>query len=274
MESLLNGIDVNLHDILIFIDSDNQGTTEMLVSFKPLFPNLTIIKNNGDSIGYAGNINWAIKYSKTKWISFLQSDCIVCLQYDQKLWNHLKDNQVLCSLRCEPPLHAQIDNEVTLVRNFGLTPEEFQYEDFLKFAECNKDSIKLTNFFFMPFTMNKSIWIDHDVSFIKSREDSDIALRFALKGVEMKQTWEAMVYHFSGTSSRGIKWWEAENKEKEIIRQKNDRIEFDRFIKKWGFFVHPSSPKDVEHLIKTHPEILNKIHVTNPPIDETKLTFL
>jgi hypothetical protein len=40
LQSLLNGIDVSVHDIIIFVDSDNQGTFEFLLEQKSLFPNL------------------------------------------------------------------------------------------------------------------------------------------------------------------------------------------------------------------------------------------
>ena len=277
MESLLNGIDVNLNDIIVFVDSDNQGTTEMLVEQKKLFPNLTIIKNNGNPVGYAGNINYMFSKAKTEIVSFLQSDMIVCLEYDKKLLSHMADNRILSSTRCEPPLHSQYDNAVTFVRNFGVVPEEFQYENFLKFAEFNTNATKMTNYFFAPLTLYKRLWNDiggHDVSFLKSREDSDIALRFALKGYELKQCWDAMVYHFTCTSSRGIEWWKAENKAKDEVRRQNDAIELERFTKKWGGFIHASSFQDVAPLVTHHPEVLKKIVVTNPPIDESKLTFL
>lgn len=53
-QSLLNGTDVNLHEYLLFIDSDNQNTFEYIINeVKPNFPNLTIIRNTGEPIGYA-----------------------------------------------------------------------------------------------------------------------------------------------------------------------------------------------------------------------------
>lgn len=277
MESLLNGIDVNTHDILVFVDSDNERTTEMLVSYKKFFPNLAIVKNNGNPFGYAGNINWMFQHATTDIVSYIQSDMAVCLDYDKKLLSHMADNRILCSTRCEPPLHTQYDNAVTYVRNFGFVPEEFKYEDFLKFAEANKDPNKLTDYFFAPFTLYKHLWNDiggHDVSFLKSREDSDIALRFALKKYEMKQCWDAIVYHYTCTSSRGIEWWKQENQAKDEVRRKNDAIELERFINKWGAFVHASSAKDVIHILHHKPDAKNKIIVENPPIDESKLTIL
>jgi glycosyltransferase involved in cell wall biosynthesis len=274
MESLLNGVDVNLHDILIFVDSDNEGTTEMLIEMKPLFPNLTIVKNNGSPIGYAGNSNWMFHHAKTEIVSYLQSDQIICLDYDKKVLSHLRPNQILSSTRCEPPLHSQLDNSITYVRDFGLEPNEFRYEDFLKFAESNKNTTKITDYFFAPFSFYKETWIDYDTSFKKSREDSDIALRFCLKGIELKQAWEAIVYHFSCVSSRMPGWWKAENQPKDEMRRKNDAIELERFIKKWGTFIHPSSPSEVAPLIASNPSVLEKIKVMNPPIDESKLTIL
>lgn len=276
MESLLNGIDVNLHDIMIFVDSDCdiQNTTQMLVNLNPLFPNLTIIKNNGDPVGYAGNINYLFSKAKTEWAVYLQSDMVVPLNFDTKLLSHIANNRVICCVRCEPPLHAQYDNSVTFVRNFGLTPDEFRYEDFLKFAEANKNETKLTNYYFAPFMCQPALWNKlggHDTTFKKSREDSDIALRLALNNCELKQTWDAIVYHFTCTSSR--QWALPENRNKNINAD-NDKIELDRFIKKWGFFAHPSSPQDVAHLITSNPEVLKKIVVKNPPIDESKLTIL
>lgn len=277
MESLLNGIDVKEHDILIFVDSDNQGTTEMLVSLKSFFPNMTIIKNNGDPVGYAGNINYMFQKAKTDVVSYLQSDMIVCMEYDKKVLSHLPDNSVISATRVEPPLHSKSDNGVTFVRPFGYTPEQFQYEDFLRFAEANQQPNKLTNYFFAPFTLYKHVWNDiggHDVSFKKSREDSDIALRLALNKVNLIQRWDAMVYHFTCTSSRGIEWWKQENEAKEVIRRQNDAIELDRFQKKWGFFMHPCTHTEVQPIIAQDPSVLDKIVVKNPPIDESKLTIL
>jgi hypothetical protein len=49
--SLYNGIDIKLHDIIIFVDSDNQGTTELLQSQHDIFPNLKIIKIKESSHG-------------------------------------------------------------------------------------------------------------------------------------------------------------------------------------------------------------------------------
>lgn len=268
--SLYNAIDVNIHDVMIFIDSDNQGTAEMLTNWKESFPNLTLIKNNGDPIGYASNINWMFSKAKTDIVSYLQSDMVPCIGYDKALLSDINDKCILSGTRVEPPLHSQSDNEITFVRNFGIVPSEFQYEKFLEFAEQAKMERK-TNYFFAPFTCYKKVWLDiggHDVSFIKSREDSDVAVRLALNGIELIQTWKAIVYHFTCTSSRGIEWWKPENQERDVVRRQNDQKELERFVNKWGRFVHPARQSDVFGLSK------DNIVVKNPPIDESKFQVL
>ena len=278
LQSLLNGIDINFHDIIVFIDSDNQNTTDMVVSQKPLFPNLTIIKNIGDTpVNHPMNVNYMFSKAKTDIVSYIQSDMILCLDYDKKVLSHLEDNMVLCSTRVEPPLHSKYDNPITFVQDFGMVPKDFRYEDFLQFAEAAKDPSKLTNYFFAPFTLYKHLWLDiggHDPIFTRSREDSDIAMRFCLKKYSLVQCWTAMVYHFTCTSSRGIDWWKPENKEREIIRQQTDAEMLNRFTKKWGTFMHPTSYQDVEPYLETHPNIVDNIIMKNPPIDETKLKIL
>jgi len=272
LQSLLNGINVQLHDIIIFVDSDNQNVTEMLLQQKSLFPNLTIIKNEGEPVGYSGNINYLFKYAKTEICSYIQSDMCLPLNYMEKLLPHIAHNRILCSTRCEPPIHAQSDNAITYVRNFGLTPADFQYENFLRFAEANKNPNKLIDYFFAPFTLYKQDWIDHDVSFKKSREDSDIALRFALNGVEIKQTFDAIVYHFTCTSSR--QWALPENRNKNLNAD-NDQIELKRFIDKWGVFVHPRTIHDIPSSILDNKELINKnLIVTNPPINDKNFLYL
>lgn len=279
MQSLLNGVDVEKHDFLIFVDSDNQGTTEMLVEQKSMFPNMKIIRNRGTPIGYQKNINYMFEIAQTDVVSYLQSDMVVALNYDKAIISHIKDNMILSGTRVEPPLHASHDTPVNFVENFGIHPEEFRYEDFLKYAEVRKDPNKLIRYFFAPFTLYRHLWNDiggHDIQFVKSREDSDILVRFCLSKYDILQCWDAMVYHFTCTSSRGLNWWKwnAEHPELEQQRQTNDRIEMERFVKKWGTFMHPSRYEDVIPLLNHNPNIINQIKVTNPQIDTSQFEYL
>ena len=70
------------------------------------------------------------------------------------------------------------------------------------------------------------------------------------------QTWEANVYHFTCTSSRGKNWFDPNNEEakKRVeLQQIADGIEIRRFLKKWGNFNHGEAKLnklDVDLVIK------------------------
>jgi hypothetical protein len=150
---------------------------------------------------------------------------------------------VLSSTRIEPPLHGNSGEKITY--DFGLTPDTFKFDEFVRFSEDSKKS-KFSNYFFAPFTMYKEVWNSiggHDTMFRRSREDSDVLNRLILNGVKIVQTWEALVYHFTCTSSRGLDWFNPNNteaNERTKLQQKADYVELKRFIKKWGNFNHGS----------------------------------
>jgi hypothetical protein len=230
------------HEIIVFVDSDNQGTTEWLLTQKQIFPNLKILKNKLPiPYGYQRNINEMFEYATHEIISYLQSDMVVCKNYDIEVLKYLEPNMILCSTRIEPPLHGNSGEKITY--DFGLYPENFDLEKFTQYAEEQKIK-KFIKYFFAPFTMYKNVWNDiggHDTMFRRSREDSDVLNRLILSEVNITQTWEALVYHFTCTSSRGVDWFNANNKtasDRTILQQQADSVEMKRFIKKWGIFSH------------------------------------
>jgi len=241
-KSLEKNLSTLEHEIIIFVDSDNQGTTKWLLTQKQIFPNLKILKNKlSIPYGYQRNINEMFEYATHEIISYLQSDMVVCKNYDIEVLKYLEPNMILCSTRIEPPLHGNSGEKITY--DFGLYPETFDLEKFTQYAEEQKIK-KFIKYFFAPFTMYKNVWNDiggHDTMFRRSREDSDILNRLILSGVNIIQTWEALVYHFTCTSSRGVDWFNSNNKvasDRATLQKQADSIEMKRFIKKWGIFSH------------------------------------
>lgn len=243
---LFKSLECNLstkeHEIIVFIDSDNQNTFEWLLTQKVIFPNLKILRNNLPiCYGYARNINEMFAQASNPVVSYLQSDMVICKDYDIEILKKLEPHMVLCSTRIEPPLHGPA-NEV-LINNFGLNPTEFDFDAFNNFASINKQD-KVTEYFFAPFTMYKDVWLSiggHDTVFRRSREDSDILTRLILNNVKIIQVWNALVYHFTCTSSRGSDWFNKQNnkaQERVHMQLHADNIELGRFITKWGGFAH------------------------------------
>jgi GT2 family glycosyltransferase len=241
-KSLEKNLSTLEHEIIVFVDSDNQGTTEWLLNQKQIFPNLKILKNKLPiPYGYQRNINEMFEYAIHEIISYLQSDMVVCKNYDIEVLKYLEPNMILCSTRIEPPLHGNSGEKITY--DFGLYPENFDLEKFTQYAEEQKIK-KFIKYFFAPFTMYKNVWNDiggHDTMFRRSREDSDVLNRLILSEVNITQTWEALVYHFTCTSSRGVDWFNTNNKtasDRTVLQQQADSVEMKRFIKKWGIFSH------------------------------------
>lgn len=240
--SLQENLSNKEHEVIVFIDSDNQNTFEWLLAQKSVFPNLKILKNNLPiCYGYARNINEMFKQASNDIVSYLQSDMVVCKDYDIEVLKHLEPNMVLCSTRIEPPLHGNSGEKVTY--DFGLDPTKFNLKEFTEYVESIKMD-RITEYFFAPFTMYKEVWNSiggHDTLFRRSREDSDILTRLVLNDTKIKQTWSAMVYHFTCTSSRGPNWFDKSNtqaQQRAQLQQTADQIELSRFNTKWGSFSH------------------------------------
>lgn len=245
--SLKDNLKYSGHEVVVFVDSDNENTFEWLVGQKSQFEDLKILRNILPvCYGYARNINEMFKFASHEIVSYLQSDMVISKDYDEYVLKHVKPNMILSSTRIEPPLHGPGYEKYT--KNFGITPSEFMYEDFITYCNANRQD-RLTNFFFAPFTLYRKVWNNiggHDTQFRRSREDSDVLNRLILSGVEIVQTWEALVYHFTCTSSRGRGWFDKTNikaQERARVQEQADRVELSRMYRKWGAFSHGEPSK-------------------------------
>lgn len=285
--SLQHNLNNTTHEIIVFIDSDNQGTTEWLLTQKEIFPNLKILKNTLPiCYGYARNINEMFKFASNEIVSYLQSDMVICKNYDVEILKNLEDNMILCSTRIEPPLHGNSGEKHT--HDFGTDPTKFNLKKFNKYTESIKED-KITEYFFAPFTLYKNVWLSiggHNTLYRRSREDSDILIRLVLNNVKIKQTWNALVYHFTCTSSRGPEWFNQENKEAQKrveLQQQADYIEMHRIIRNWGKFQHDTNKlkyykisafirninsEESLHTFLNIESAFNKIYVETPKIIE------
>lgn len=243
---LLRSLKENLagkeHEVLIFVDSDNEGTVEYLKEQKKDFFDLKIITHSlTPCVGYSRNNNLLVELAKHPIVSYLQSDMVISPNYDVDVLSELEENCILSATRIEPPLHGVSDRTIT--KDFGTDPNDFKWDEFQNFSlEAKTD--RQIDYFFAPFTFYKNVWLEvggYDTLFRRSREDSDLLQRFIQKGVKIKQTFKANVYHFSCVSSRGKNWFDPNSKEAQTrvqIQQYADKVELVRFIRKWGRFNH------------------------------------
>ena len=242
IKSLKDNLDGKEHEILVFIDSDNEDVYGYLKSIKKDFFDLKIITHNvKPCIGYSRNNNLLVDTSKYDIVSYLQSDMVIGPHYDTNILSELEDNSILSSTRIEPPLHGYSD--YTITEDFGTDPTIFDMDKWNAYSQSVKSN-KTAEYFFAPITFYKKVWQSiggYDTLFRRSREDSDLVQRCIHAGIKLVQTWQANVYHFTCTSSRGKNWFDPNNEEakKRVELQKvADGIELRRFLKKWGGFNH------------------------------------
>lgn len=250
LRSLQQNTDISKHEILIFIDSDNQNTYESLMEKKSELPNMRIYRNtSGFPIGSQRNVSLMFGAAKNDIVCYLQSDMVVGKDFDKHISENMEDEKtVLSCARIEPPLHPPGPEKI--VKDFGITPEEFKWNDFNQFvAELQSENRPNMIGHFAPFAIYKRIYFDvmggFDTQFRCSREDSDFIIRLEQNGLTAIQSWNACVYHFTCVSSRGKDWYKQDDFEaryKNVLQQHADSEELKRFIRKWGFFGHHPRP--------------------------------
>ena len=226
------------HEIVILDDASVDGTSEWLDSLKD--PNLIIWKNEtGKRIGHTITYDIGVDLSTNDIFSIFHADMFVGENYAKNLVKHLDRGKVVTATRIEPPLHPSGREKIT--RNFGLWPEEFREDDFIKFVreEQERSKDQTTKGIFAPWSMYKEDYLKvggHDPLFAPfPYEDSDIFQRFLLAGYEVLQSRDALVYHLT---CRGHKWTDDKIigkvddsfEELEVNKRKN-------FIRKWGSWI-------------------------------------
>ena len=189
------------HDIIVFVDSDEDGTVEWLEAVKDQY-NLTYYVNPylGERLfGIGKAYDYCIEHSTTDIFMIFHADMMLGIDADLNAFKHLKNKTVVCSTRVEPPIHPNAGEKI--IQHFGMWPEEFQTKEFNEFVETQLSNNKVTEGIFAPWMMYKDEFLSiggHDPRLHSAREDSDVFNRLLLGGFEFKQPWNSLVYHLTG----------------------------------------------------------------------------
>ena len=234
------------HEVLVLNDASTEGTTEWIKEQND--PDLITYHNPGpERIGIVGMFDKGIEMAKTDIIFAFHADMVACKDLDKNILKHLKPGTVVSATRVEPPLHPPGPEKLT--ENFGVEVEEFSFENWYERSEELKQN-KTTEGIFAPWCMYREDFLavgGHDELFApQSKEDSDLFNRFVLKGYNVIQSWDGLVYHFTSRGSRFNKHSggaAGKNSQEWIYTTtKNGR----NFIRKWGHFVkHDSLMKPI-----------------------------
>ena len=224
------------HDILVFIDDDNDGTEDWCVENK-----INYIKNSSEELFGIGNAyNLLVEESKTDFVVMYHTDMIMGKGFDVALYNKWKPRTVVSATRIEPPLHPS--DPAKIVLDLGLWPEVdiedgFKINEFNEFVSKNKKD-EITKGIFAPWLIHKDDFNNvngHDPIMKSHSEDRDLFNRFLLNGYTLIQSWNALVYHLT---CRGGQFEHAKNTND--LKHKSEKWnelanrQTREFIRKWG----------------------------------------
>jgi len=231
------------HDIMVFVDEDNDGTVEWLESVKDEYNLKYIVNDTGKLYGIGKAYDKCVEESVTDIFMIFHADMMLAKDADLQAFKYLDRNKVVCATRIEPPLHPE--GEEKIVKDFGMWPEKdiedgWLEEDFDKYVEEAKGEYcgKITHGCFAPWMMYKEDFLEmgmHDIDFKSAREDSDVFNRLVLNGFQLIQSWESFVYHLTaraGQFQHGKLTKDPSQKSQEWQELMNNSTK--EFYRKWG----------------------------------------
>jgi glycosyltransferase involved in cell wall biosynthesis len=232
------------HDIIVFVDSDEDGTVEWLEQVKDEYNVKYFINPDlGTKLfGIGKAYDYCIESATTEVVMIFHADMMLGRDADLNAYKHLKQGTVVCSTRIEPPLHPNAGEKILM--DFGIWPEEFKKSEFNNFVDKllidYKD--KTTEGIFAPWMIYKQDLLSiggHDPILKSAREDSDLFNRFVLNGYSIIQSWDSLVYHLTG---RGGQFQHGKVTHDEAAKsaewQKLMMDSTKEFIRKWGSSVN------------------------------------
>jgi GT2 family glycosyltransferase len=225
------------HNISVFIDSDNDGTTDWCKE-----NNIDFKSNQSRELFGIGNAyNLLVENATTDFVVIYHADMIAGKNLDLNLYSNWKRGLVVSATRIEPPLHPS--DPAKIVKDFGMWPEEdvtdgFKLNEFNKFVEENLKSDKITNGVFAPWLIHKDDFMSvggHDPIMKSHSEDRDLFNRFLLNGFDFVQPWNALVYHLTCRGGQ----FEHAKKTNDLTTKSADwnklaQRQTKEFIRKWG----------------------------------------
>ena len=221
------------HEIIVFVDQDEDGTIKWLDEVKDQY-NIQYYVNpklGEELFGIGRAYDYCIAHSTTDIFMIFHADMMLGKHADLKAYNHLKEKTVVCSTRVEPPLHPNAGEKILL--DFGMWPEEFKEEEFDKYVESQLEETKTTEGIFAPCMMYKEEFFaigGHDPIMHSCREDSDIFNRMLLAEFNFIQPWNSLVYHLTGRGAGSFDGDEERHKQWQRDMNKSTL----EFIRKWG----------------------------------------
>lgn len=233
LSSAING-QSNRNQIIVIVDGYVEESKHILDKYKDDINVLPLEENQGMQMA----LNLGVFNAVNERICIINDDNVLSKDWDKVILEDLKPDSVLTINQIEPTGPGIFNFPV---KNLGRTPEEFDYEEYIKFdAEISKGESTPDGGIF-PFAMWKVDYMIvggfdtlYQSPFIC---DWDFFLKLDLNGLTFTRTHKAHFYHFGSSATKNGKEGEAFKATEGPAAQ--------TYIYKWG--THPSLYSNNSH---------------------------
>jgi glycosyltransferase involved in cell wall biosynthesis len=223
-------------EIILLDDGSTDGTWEWITQVAN--QDYKVVKIRWSSrVGHTILYDIGIREASNEIIGILHADMILGPNYVENILKHLEPGKVVCGTRVEPPLHPA--GKEKIVRDFGQDFDTLNIPSFESFCleVQTKEQNVTTKGMFAPWVLYKKDFQaigGHDSLFAPfPYEDSDVFQRWMLKGYEMVQSRDALVYHLT---CRGHRWNDQIGKDDDYYKLVSARAGRN-YLRKWGSWI-------------------------------------
>ena len=212
----------NDNEIIVAVDGFIEESQEVLDKYKD---NIKVL-DLGSNQGMQSALNLAVMNATNEKILIVNDDNVFCTKWDI-VASKVPQGEVWTLNQIEPTGPGIFDFQV---KDFGRTPEEFDYKGFIEHEMITKQNHLTDNGGIFPFAMYKKDYmiVGGFDTLYKSPFicDWDFFLKLDLNGIVFKRTHEACLYHFGSTATKN-------GKEGEMFKS-TEQPAAQLFMYKWG----------------------------------------
>ena len=212
----------NDNEIIVAVDGFIEESQEVLDKYKD---NIKVL-DLGSNQGMQSALNLAVMNATNEKILIVNDDNVFCTKWDI-VASKVPQGEVWTLNQIEPTGPGIFNFQV---KDFGSTPEEFDYKEFIEHEMTTKQNHLTDNGGIFPFAMYKKDYmiVGGFDTLYKSPFicDWDFFLKLDLNGIVFKRTHEACLYHFGSTATKN-------GKEGEMFKS-TEQPAAQLFMYKWG----------------------------------------
>ena len=212
----------NDNEIIVAVDGFIEESQEVLDKYKD---NIKVL-DLGLNQGMQSALNLAVMNATNEKILIVNDDNVFCTKWDI-VASKVPQGEVWTLNQIEPTGPGIFNFQV---KDFGRTPEEFDYKEFIEHEMTIKQNHLTDDGGIFPFAMYKKDYmiVGGFDTLYKSPFicDWDFFLKLDLNGIVFKRTHEACLYHFGSTATKN-------GKEGEMFKS-TEQPAAQLFMYKWG----------------------------------------